>query len=66
MCFINTTDNGNKLLIYNKVLNKDKIDMKLCHHTYIWNDIKKEYEAEETDETKIDFLINKIHITKTC
>lgn len=66
MCFLNATKDGNKIKLYNPVLNKDKIDMKLYHHTYIWNDIKKEYYPEETDPSKIDFMINKISIVKSC
>ena len=32
MAFLNSTEDGNKIKIFNHIINKDKIDMKLCHH----------------------------------
>ncbi len=66
MAFLNSTEDGNKIKIFNHIINKDKIDMKLCHHTYVWNPIKKQYEPEQKNKDKIDFMVNIITITKNC
>ena len=66
MAFLNSTKDGNKIKIYNQILNKDKIDMKLCHHTYVWNPIKKQYDPEEKNKDKINFMVNIITITEKC
>lgn len=66
MLFINTNKKGDIIYIYNLTVNKDKLGQYLYHHTYIWDNEKKKYIAEETNEKKINFLINKITISSEC